>query len=108
MVHNRDRGKNFQNSLIEHTSKAAFRALDVFQKPSRPSSDVIKVDLEVETKSEVVLGVFKNFQNRPKSPSSSISCICSPKEVDISTKNVWCVLKSFLYPGLCGIKIFAL
>ena len=47
MVHNRDRGKTFQNSLIECTPKAAFLALDVFQKPSTSSSVVVMTDLEV-------------------------------------------------------------
>ena len=47
VVHNKDWGKNFQNSLIERTPKAAFQALDVFQKPSRPFSGVVKTDLEV-------------------------------------------------------------
>ena len=47
VVHNRDWDKNYQNSLIECTPKAAFRTLDVFQKPSRPSSGVVKTDLEV-------------------------------------------------------------
>ena len=32
---------------MERMPKAAFWALDVFQKPSRPSSGVVKTDLEV-------------------------------------------------------------
>ena len=52
VVHNRDWGKNFQNSLIERMPKAAFRALDVFQKPSRHSSGVVKTDV-VKTDVEV-------------------------------------------------------
>ena len=33
--------------IIGIGQKSAFRALDVFQKPSRPSSGVVKTDLEV-------------------------------------------------------------
>jgi len=46
-VHNRDRPEIFQNSLIERTPKAAFRALKLSIKHSRPFPSDLKTDIEV-------------------------------------------------------------
>ena len=73
MVHNRDRGENLENSLIERTPKTAFRALDLLLKPFRPYLCVLKTDQQVSKAKELVSGVFKIFQNRLVSPSSSSS-----------------------------------
>jgi len=47
MVHNRDRLEIFQNSLMECTPKAAFQALDLSIKCSRPFLSDLKTDKEV-------------------------------------------------------------
>ena len=39
--------RNFQNSLIECTGKAAFQASDLFLKPSKPLLSFLKTDQEV-------------------------------------------------------------
>jgi len=47
VVHNWDRLENFQNSLIERIPKAAFLALDLSIKHSRPFPSDLKTDQEV-------------------------------------------------------------
>jgi len=47
VVHNRDRPEIFQNSLIEPTPKAAFPALILSIKHSRPFPSDLKTDQEV-------------------------------------------------------------
>jgi len=47
VVHNRDRPEIFQNSLIERTTKAAFRTLNLSIKHSRPFPSDLKTDKEV-------------------------------------------------------------
>jgi len=47
VVHNRDRLEIFQNSLIGRTPKAAFRALNLSIKHSRPFPSELKTDKEV-------------------------------------------------------------
>jgi len=54
VVHNRDRPEIFQNSLIERTPKAAFRALNLSIKHSRPFSSDLKTDKEVLKARETV------------------------------------------------------
>jgi len=47
VVHNRDQPKIFQNSLIERMPKAAFQALDLSIKRSRPFPSDLKTYQEV-------------------------------------------------------------
>jgi len=47
VVHNRDRPEIFQNSLIERMPKAAFRAINLSIKHSRPFPSDLKTDQEV-------------------------------------------------------------
>jgi len=47
VVRDRDQRENFQNSLIELTPKAAFLALDLSVKHSRPFPSDLKTDQEV-------------------------------------------------------------
>jgi len=54
VVHNRDRPEIFQNSLIEHTPKAAFQTLNLFLKHSRPFQSDLKTDQEVLKAREAV------------------------------------------------------
>jgi len=54
VVHNRDRPEIFQNSLIERTVKAAFRALNLSIKQSRPFPSDLKTDKEVLKARETV------------------------------------------------------
>ena len=58
VVHNRDQAEIFQNTLIERTPKAAFRALDLFLKHSRPFFCVYNTSQQVLKVREMVLGVF--------------------------------------------------
>jgi len=75
VVHNRDRLEKFQNSLIEHTPKAAFLALDLSIKQFRPFPSDLKTDQELKVIFEI-----------PKF-STSFFFFCSQK-VDISTTNI--------------------
>jgi len=62
VVHNRDQPENFQNSLIEHTTKAAFRALNLSIKHSRPFPSDLKTDQEVlkqQKLSKVIFEILK-------------------------------------------------
>jgi len=54
VVHNRDRLEIFQNSLIECTPKAAFRALNLSIKHYRPFQSDLKTDQEVLKAREAV------------------------------------------------------
>jgi len=54
VVHNRDRPEIFQNFLIERTPKAAFRALNLSLKHSRPFPSDFKTDKEVLKARETV------------------------------------------------------
>jgi len=47
VVHNRNQPEIFQNSLIEHMPKAAFRALDLSVKCSRSFPSDLNTDQEV-------------------------------------------------------------
>jgi len=59
VVQNRDPGTgNFQNSLIERTQKAAFLALDLSIKHSRPFPSDLKTDQEVLQTRETINGNF--------------------------------------------------
>jgi len=54
VVHNRDQPEIFQNSLIEHTPKAAFRAFNLSIKHPRPFPSDLKTDKEVLKEGETV------------------------------------------------------
>jgi len=54
VIHNRDRPENFQNTLIERTPKAAFQALNLSTKHSRPFPSDLKTDQEVLKARETV------------------------------------------------------
>ena len=54
VVHNRDWYENFQNFLIERMPKAAFRALNLSIKPSRPFPSALKAIQEVVKAKEIV------------------------------------------------------
>ena len=58
VVHNKDWPENFQKSLIERTGKAAFQALDLSLKSSRPLLSVLKTDKEGFYPLEVHIGDF--------------------------------------------------
>jgi len=58
VVHNRDQPENFQNSLIERMPKAAFQALNLSIKHSRPFPSDLKVDQEVLKARETVKSDF--------------------------------------------------
>jgi len=58
VVHNRDRPEIFQNSLIECTPKAAFQALNLSIKHSRPFPNDLKTDQEVLKAIETVKSDF--------------------------------------------------
>jgi len=58
VVHNRDRPEIFQNSLIERMPKAAFQALNLSIKRSRPFPSDLKTDQEVLKARETVKSDF--------------------------------------------------
>jgi len=94
VVHNRDQPEIFQNSLIKRTPKAAFRALNLSIKYSRPFPSDLKTDQEVLQARETVKGGFGIL----KIPtilhllllllSSSCFARLELTEVDISTTNI--------------------
>jgi len=59
MVHNRDRPEIFQNSLIERTPKAVFRALNLSIKHTKPFTSDLKTDQEVLKGRETVKGRWR-------------------------------------------------
>jgi len=64
-----------QNFLIERTPKAAFQALNLSIKYSRPFPSDLKTDQEVLKASKVIFLNFKNTHNSPSSSSSCFACL---------------------------------
>jgi len=59
VVHNRDRPEIFQNSLIERPPKAAFWALNLSIKHSRPFPSDLKTDQEVLKQGKLIFEILK-------------------------------------------------